>query len=157
MTAATRRAIPAVLAAYAAFAQSTASRPAFEVASVKPAVDRAQGKNFRIAGGSLRITNQSLGLTIRRAYAAEPYQISGGPGWLDADKFDIDAKAHGDPSAEQMMAMLQALLADRFKLKVHRETREGSVFALTVAKTGASSRNRRTARNLLSVADEPVR
>jgi uncharacterized protein (TIGR03435 family) len=76
-------------------------------------------------------------MLIRQVYGVAPYQISSGPGWLDDDRYDIDAKAQGDPSREQMMATLQTLLADRFKLEVHRETREGPVFALTVAKNGA--------------------
>ena len=137
MTPAIRGAILAVLAAGAAFGQPPSSGPAFEVASVKHAVDRMKGKDFRIAGGRLTVTNQALGMLIRQAYGVAPYQISGGPAWLDADKYDIDAKAAGDPSREQVMAMLQTLLTERFKLKVHRESREGSVFALTVAKNGA--------------------
>jgi uncharacterized protein (TIGR03435 family) len=133
-----RGAILAVLAACAASGQPSATAPAFEVASVKPAIDRARGKDFRIApGGRLTVTNQPLVTLIRQAYGVARYQISGGPGWLDAERFDIDAKAAGDPSRERMMAMLQTLLADRFKLKVHRETREGPVFALTVAKSGS--------------------
>jgi uncharacterized protein (TIGR03435 family) len=66
-----------------------------------------------------------------------PLQISGGPGWIDSDRFDIEAKAEGDASEEMMAGpMLQTLLEDRFRLKVHRETRERPVYALTVAKSG---------------------
>jgi uncharacterized protein (TIGR03435 family) len=62
--------------------------------------------------------------------------ISGGPAWIDSDRWDIAAKAEGDLTAEQMMPMLQALLEDRFKLKVHRETKEQQIYALAVASSG---------------------
>ena len=67
----------------------------------------------------------------------QSFPISGGPGWLDSDHYDITAKAEGNPPLETMMGpMLQSLLEDRFKLKLHRETREVPVYALTVAKAG---------------------
>jgi uncharacterized protein (TIGR03435 family) len=66
----------------------------------------------------------------------ERYQIAGGPVWLNTDSYDIEAKAEGEPNKEQMLTMLRALLADRFSLKVHRESKEGNVYALTVAKGG---------------------
>jgi len=63
--------------------------------------------------------------------------ISGGPAWINSERFQINAKAEGTPSREMMQGpMLQALLEDRFKLKIHRETREVPVYALTVAKGG---------------------
>ncbi len=63
--------------------------------------------------------------------------ISGGPDWVNTDNYQIEAKAEGNPSQEMMMGpMLQALLEDRFKLKLHRETKEGPAYALTVAKGG---------------------
>ncbi len=63
--------------------------------------------------------------------------ISGGPPWIDSDRYDIDAKAEGAPGQKMMRGpMLQALLEDRYKLKIHRETKEVPVYALTVAKGG---------------------
>lgn len=113
------------------------AQQAFDVASVKPAGPANRGADFRIyPGGRLRITNLNLDVIVREAYAVKHYQIAGGPAWLKTDDFDIDAKAEGDPSRPQMMAMLQTLLADRFKLKVHRETQEGNVYALVAAKGG---------------------
>jgi len=107
----------------------------FDVASVKPAAGRVL--DFRILpGGRLHITGLTLNVMLRRAYGVERYQIAGGPAWLDTDRFDIEAKAEGEPTNEQMLTMLQALLADRFSLKVHREVKEGNVYALTVAKGG---------------------
>lgn len=64
-------------------------------------------------------------------------QTSGGPGWIDSDLYDIIAKAEGEPPLDQMAGpMLQALLEDRFKLKMHRETREVPVYVLTPGKNG---------------------
>jgi uncharacterized protein (TIGR03435 family) len=63
--------------------------------------------------------------------------IEGGPSWIDSDRYQIEAKAEGAPGQEMIRGpMLQALLEDRFKLKIRRETREVPVYALTVAKGG---------------------
>jgi uncharacterized protein (TIGR03435 family) len=70
------------------------------------------------------------------AYQVRDFQISGGPGWLNTDQFDIQAKAQGNPSRDQTMLMLQSLLADRFKLALHREIKELPIFELNVAKGG---------------------
>ena len=70
------------------------------------------------------------------AYDITDRQISGGPNWLDSDTYDIYAKAERPTSREQIYLMLQTLLADRFKLSLHRETRELPVYALVVEKGG---------------------
>ncbi len=67
------------------------------------------------------------------------YRVSGGPDWLSTDRFNIEAEAEGNPGREETMLMLQALLADRFQLKVHREVHDGRVYALLIAKGGRSS------------------
>src|SRR5207237_1994767 len=64
------------------------------------------------------------------------YRLTGGPDWLATERFDIDAKSDRAVSKDQMLQMLQSLLAERFKLKVHRETKELRVYALTVGKNG---------------------
>jgi uncharacterized protein (TIGR03435 family) len=87
-------------------------------------------------GGSLTITNLALKFIILKAFDVKYSQVSGGPGWLDTTGFNIVAKSEGNPSQSQMLAMLRTLLADRFQLKVHRETKEGNVYALVVAKNG---------------------
>ncbi len=71
-------------------------------------------------------------------YRVESWQLSGGPAWRDTDPFEIIAKAPGNvsPTPEQSREMLQSLLEERFKLKVHRETREGPVYALVIGKNG---------------------
>jgi uncharacterized protein (TIGR03435 family) len=64
------------------------------------------------------------------------FQVAGGPGWAGSDRFDINAKTEGKASFDQMRPMLQTLLEDRFRLMVHRETKESSVYALVPAKSG---------------------
>ena len=121
----------------AVFAQTPPAPQAFEVASVKPASPGQRNVDFRVyPGGRLSFTNVELGQIILEAFSIKRYQLSGGPSWLDSDRFNIDAKAEGDPTRDQMMAMLRTLLADRFQLKVHRQTHKGDVYALVVAKGG---------------------
>jgi uncharacterized protein (TIGR03435 family) len=110
----------------ALFAQS------FEVASVKP--DRSDSGHTSVDtdGNLLRMTNITLQAAIVWAYRISAPQISG-PAWLALEKYDILAKTEsGEPSPP----MLQALLAERFHLEVHRETKELPVYALIVAKNG---------------------
>src|SRR5204863_10009859 len=66
------------------------------------------------------------------AYGVKADQIAGGPGWMDTDLYDMNAKAERASSVEELHIMLQNLLADRFKLKFHRETKELPIYALTV-------------------------
>ncbi len=119
-------------------AQTRAPRPAFEVGSIKPTpVNSRQGRDLRVyPGGRLNITNLPLRVILQEAYHVKDYQLSGGPKWIDDDLFDIEAKAEGDPNRLQVMEMLQTLLEDRFALKVHREQKEGNVYALVIAKGG---------------------
>ena len=136
-----------------AFAQQE-PRPSFDVASVKPS-DPDIGKTLvgTQRGGRFVATNASLKMLIGFAYDLRNDQISGGPNWLDSAKYDIEAKADsttpippGPAGAPQMRLRAQSLLADRFKLVVHRETREEPVYELTVAKGGSK---------LKEVADRP--
>jgi uncharacterized protein (TIGR03435 family) len=146
-----------LLLAYAATVQSqpqardaTATSWAYETVSIRPAnpiADRESGGTEELSDG-YKATNVTLLTLIRRAYGIEiRNQISGGPGWLNSDAYDIQAKL--DASAADALKkltpteknsarqqMLQALLADRFKLIVHRENRELSVYVLVVGKNG---------------------
>src|SRR5262249_7838549 len=88
-------------------------------------------------GGRLTITGANLRLLIRFAYNVDEAQISGGPAWMDSDRFDIAAKGEGNPTVDQLREMLQKLLADRFNLKLHRESKDLPVNALLPAKGGA--------------------
>jgi uncharacterized protein (TIGR03435 family) len=112
-------------------------KPAFEVASVK--VDRSGGGGGqrRLNGHGLEFTNSTLQACIRWAYDVRDFQISGAPGWLNSDRYGILAKAAANTSTPQLRLMLQALLEERFKLQLHRETRELPVYSLVVGKGGA--------------------
>jgi uncharacterized protein (TIGR03435 family) len=91
--------------------------------------------------------NGSLQQVIREAYGVEDDRISGAPAWLESEKYDVEAREHssatggpqklspGQPISDQK-PMLQALLADRLKLALHRETRDLTVYALVIAKDG---------------------
>jgi uncharacterized protein (TIGR03435 family) len=138
-------------------AQSSPTPLTFEVASIKPST----GDDHRIAiqaqpGGGLRTTGTTLKFLLTFAYDVRDFQISGGPSWINSDRFDILAKterAAGSDSTpvdprtmsdaqmktmqEQMRARLQALLAERFQLTLHRETKEQTVYALVVGKNGS--------------------
>jgi uncharacterized protein (TIGR03435 family) len=136
---------------------AAAPTPHFEVASIKlckegePHGRRGAGNS---SPGRLSVECTSLGTLpdgfpgiIQQAYGlfanghvnplwAIP-KIEGGPAWITSERYEIDAKAEGNVSPEMMMGpMMQTLLEDRFKLKIHRETREVPVYALSVAKGG---------------------
>jgi len=87
-------------------------------------------------GGGFSARNASLKLLIRTAYQLSDYQVSGGPDWIRFDRFDIEAKSDLNPSQNEVRLMVQDLLQDRFKLKVHRATEQDTVYALVVAKGG---------------------
>src|SRR5215471_12712845 len=118
--------------------QGAATSPsAFEVASVKPNKS-ATGRNSmdRAPGGGFTATNVTLRMLLKAAYSIHDYELPGGPGWIDSERYDIVAKAPPNTPNNRLAPMLQALLADRFKLAVHRETRELPVYALMVGKDG---------------------
>ncbi len=112
----------------------------FEVAVIKPTLAGANaGTSFHLfEGGRLRITNETVKLLIRAAFEIQNAQIVGGPAWLDTDRYDIEART-GSPEKigrSELKPLLQGLLAERFNLQFHRETRELTVYALVVAKNG---------------------
>jgi uncharacterized protein (TIGR03435 family) len=124
-------------------ATSAASqRLAFDVASIKrtPA-DTGPGADFSAQpGGRLHIRNNAVTNLITNAYGIPFYAVLGGPDWMRPDsgvRYDIEAKAEGEPARAEMMLMLQTLLAERFQLRTHRETRELPAYVLTVARGGA--------------------
>lgn len=113
-----------------------AEKPHFEVASIKPNTSGTGGSSTDSSNGLLRITNQTVRSIIGRAYNVRDFQISGGPGWITSERYDITAKPENGAHFQQMMQMLQTLLAERFQLQFHRETSEGSIYTLLVGKTG---------------------
>ena len=119
----------------AVYGQSAAAAR-FEVASVKPSsADSSNSSGGGKSGrGRLTMNNVTLQRCIMGAYGVGPHQIFGGPRWLDSDRYDIVAKAEEPVGDTILMTMLQDLLADRFKLAIHRETRTIEAFVLEVAK-----------------------
>jgi uncharacterized protein (TIGR03435 family) len=116
--------------------QSRAITPTFEVASVKPSKGGG-GPYNRILPGRLLVTYSSLRDLIAFAYGVRTDQIAEGSSWIVSDHYDIEAKAAGNVAGSQIAgAMLQALLEDRFKLMLHRETRQLPVYELTALKNG---------------------
>jgi len=113
----------------------TDARPEFEVASIKPAAPDARGMFIRpTPGGRVNITNMTLKELIVIAWRIQPFQISGGPAWLDSVHYDIAAKSEDSSKPSEMPLMLQSLLKDRFQLTLHRETKELPIYALVMAK-----------------------
>jgi len=129
---------------------ASAPRPGFEVASIKANRNcPGPGRPLDITPGRLRMTCQTVFGLIRRAYSMYPdaqynpqftsIKVEGGPGWTSSssDSFDLDAKAEDAAIGEMMQGpMLQTLLEDRFKLRIHRETRDIPVYEFSVAKGG---------------------
>jgi uncharacterized protein (TIGR03435 family) len=129
-----------------AFAQQTA-RPSFEVASVKLNTGcTGDRQDEKFSPGSVSVTCIKLRNLLQAAYGTfangvnsnpKPLRLLGAPEWAGSDRYDITAKAPGNPPMYRMFGpMLQVLLEDRFHLKVHYETRELPVYTLSVAKSG---------------------
>ncbi len=140
----TRRSCLAVLFAAGVVAAQAPAQPAFEVATIKAAapLDRAKllaGQahlGMKVDGARVDIGYFSLADLIRTAYRLMPYQLQG-PGWMSEQRWDIQAKLPDGATKEQVPQMLQALLAERFKLAVRRGSTEHSVYALVVGTYGA--------------------
>lgn len=111
-----------------------ASAQSFDSASVAPNRIGTGRGDFLVGGGHLAITNFTLRSLIQWAYQVRDFQVTGGPSWLDFDKFDVTASARAYVEPARMRELLQGLLADRFGLAVHRETKAGKVYVLTVEK-----------------------
>jgi len=132
-----------VISASGMFAQSSAPRPrfdVFEVATIKPVESDAKAGRFIMMQGTHRFVEKdyTLKLLIAAAYDLNPRTVSGGPGWIESEHYDILAVTPGDvrPTHDEQMSMLRSLLADRFKLTFHREQKEFSIYELEVAKNG---------------------
>ncbi len=120
------------------YGQTATTRPEFEVASVKASAQSATPQfnlGVHIDGAMVSYTGLTLKDYIRTAYKVKDSQIFG-PDWLTGERFDIVAKLPAGAARDQIPEMMQALLADRFKLTLHRDTKEFPVYALVVAKSG---------------------
>ncbi|HLW76795.1 MAG TPA: TIGR03435 family protein, partial [Bryobacteraceae bacterium] len=98
----------------------------FEVASLKPAAPDQRGAGIRPAPGGERYvaSNATLKTMLSVAYRIRPEQITGGPDWVDNDRFDMNAKAEKPSNPEELHAMLINLLVERFQLKFHRDKKD---------------------------------
>jgi uncharacterized protein (TIGR03435 family) len=108
--------------------------PAFEVASVKPNTTDAEPSMIVPPGGLVSILNVPLENLIVNAYGIPAFRVLDAPAWATRERFDISAKIPDDATPGQARAMLQSLLEGRFRLRVHRETREQSIYAVVVAR-----------------------
>jgi uncharacterized protein (TIGR03435 family) len=125
--------------------QTASTRPQFAVASIKPS-DSTDPRRY-ISGmqrGSFKAVNYTLKDLIRFGWNVRAYQVFGGPKWLDSDRYNIEVKPESpfdvpgrdNEGDRTIRLMVQSMLNDRFKLKVHRETKETRVYFLEVAKNG---------------------
>jgi len=113
-----------------------AQPPAFEAATIKPSVDRPGHSGSHSRTGMIVLTGQTLKGLICNAYQVRDFQVTGGPKWIDGDRFDVNAKAEGAAEGPQLRAMLQTLLADRFQLVFHHEQKIAPAYALVLGKSG---------------------
>jgi len=113
-------------------------QPVFSVASVKASA-RAVGKDYRepviVGEDRLSAHNVSLKDLVMVAYGMEPFRILG-PGWIDDNEYDVEARADGPITREQMRGMLQLLLTERFQIASHREQKEIRVHAIVIDRGG---------------------
>ncbi len=116
--------------------QAQSPAPAFEVASIK--TNRSGAVAQRISAprgtGRLDVTNGSLHVLVLNAFSLADFQLAGEPDWMRQTRFDIAARGDASATREQISAMLRTLLADRFHLATHRETREQPIYALVLAR-----------------------
>ena len=108
-------------------------KPSFEVASIKPNKE-LKGIGWSSSGGRQTITGTTATVLIMNAFNVHDYQIIGAPSWSDNEYLDVIVQAEGKPTAQESRLMMQSLLEERFALKAHRETREGPIYRLVLAK-----------------------
>jgi len=132
-----------ILASALAFGQSADSKLEFEVATIKPSPPPSPA-HFMIGirggpgtpdPGQLSYNGFPLRFFITNAYDVKPYQVTG-PAWIDSERFDMVAKVPTGATKEQVRVMLQNLLADRFGLKLHHDSKDSQVYELVVDKSG---------------------
>ncbi len=112
------------------------AQPRFEVASIRPSSPEERGAGCPTTPGLVRCRAVTLKRCIVGAYVIGAERVLGGPDWIDTDRFDITARASEPIGDKALMVMLQTLLAERFKLVLHRESRPGVAMILEVSKKG---------------------
>jgi len=121
--------------------QQPAPRVEFEVVSVRPGDPNDPSSSGRSTPGGMEMRNTTLNTLVRSAYGLNEFQLVGGPKWAGSAKFNVVAKIPMGTTRDQMPLMIQSMLADRFKLEFHRETR-----ALTGVRVGGGQGRLKTAR-----------
>ncbi len=128
---------PLVIGAVSAPRLRAQEKLSFEVASVKPSDPSERFVRFApVKNGRFEGTGFPLKLLITEAYHVQDFQVFGGPSWQTTDRFDVKAKGNDKATQAEVLRMVQTLLADRFGLVIHRETREMPLYAIVVAKGG---------------------
>jgi len=116
---------------------------AFEVASITPRppgtpappMEHAGMTQFTSPGGKFRASAATLNILLEWAYGIQPSQHAGGPSWMGVDRYDVVAKAEANASDGQLKLMMQTLLAERFKLRLHHQRKELSAYVISIGKT----------------------
>jgi len=138
-------------AGWMAFAQEQ-PRAAFEVASIKPSRSTSNNYGLRFNPGGIN-GDAPLGYLIEFAYNVKEFQIAGGPAWVESERYEIEAKAPGTATPEQMRLMMQSLIEDRFHLKLRRKTEQRTAYILSAAKGGVRLRESSADCGALATAD----
>uniref|UniRef100_Q01T49 TIGR03435 family protein n=1 Tax=Solibacter usitatus (strain Ellin6076) TaxID=234267 RepID=Q01T49_SOLUE len=131
--------------ALAVVAAAQGTKPlAFEVASLKPTPLGFSGSSAFVpsAGNNLSLRGMSLRDMIQLAYTLSSDLVGGGPAWVDGSRYDVEARAEGKASQQQRLEMLKTLLAERFKLTFHYESKEASTYVLMAGKNGSKMKAR---------------
>jgi uncharacterized protein (TIGR03435 family) len=126
--------LPPLLGGQSPAPSAQAERPRFDAASVKPNLSKEPGIMRRPTPGRVFYSNAPVTVIVEEAYSARPDRVFNYPDWVDNEKFDVTATYSPDLQ-RQVRQMLQALLEERFSLRVHREMREMPIYELVKART----------------------
>jgi uncharacterized protein (TIGR03435 family) len=117
------------------------SAQSFEVATVKPNASGPNSPNgFSSTPGRLRVLNMPLEQMIHAAFHIPQGSLAGLTGWMESDRYDIEARAAANSTFDEDLTMLRALLIERFQLRFHSETRQSTTLVLVIAKNGPKFR-----------------
>jgi uncharacterized protein (TIGR03435 family) len=108
--------------------------PAFEVASIHRNNSSQPGQTISQRGNTFVAQNVTVRELLMTAFRVQADQLSGGPGWIDSERYDVSGRPATDAPWEQQLLMVQRLLADRFQLSIRREMRQAPAYALVVSK-----------------------
>jgi uncharacterized protein (TIGR03435 family) len=108
----------------------------FEAASIKLSDPSKRGSGMSTSPARIKVINSNLKFCIQMAFDVKDFQVSGGPGWTDTERYDIDAVAASPFKEGEFRLMLRAMLAERFGLAIHHETQEKQGYSLVVGKNG---------------------